>query len=54
MPVESGPQTAEMIAQYGPGIVRYLRAVEVRGVPRPFTAFVVPIGTEWRVIGVSD
>lgn len=52
--VEAGPQTAEMIAQYGPGIVRYLRAVEVRGVPRPFTAFVVPIGTEWRVIGVSD
>lgn len=49
-----GPQTAQLVAQYGPAVIRYVRGVEISGGPEPFTVLLVPIGDAWRVIAASD
>jgi hypothetical protein len=52
--VVPGPQTTQMVEQFGPGVLQYLRSVVVSGGPQPFTISLVPIGDAWRVIGVND
>jgi hypothetical protein len=51
---DPGPQTAQLVEQYGPAVVRYIRSVPVAGGPEPFTVLLVPIGDVWRVIGIND
>jgi hypothetical protein len=51
--VESGPTSAELVAQYTDDALQWARAVPVLA-PTPFTVIVAPIGDDWRVVGVSD
>ena len=50
----TSPETAILVGQYGPSIVRYTKTLEVVGGTDPFTVFLVPIGDQWRVIAVND
>lgn len=50
---QSGPQTADLVAQYGPEVLQWARAVSLT-VPVPFTVVLAPIGDTWRVVGISN
>lgn len=54
VPVVPGPDTAPLVEQYGPGVLRYVRSVEVSGPSGRFTVIVVPIGDTWRILSVTD
>jgi len=53
-PLESGPTSAELVAQYTDAALEWARAVPVDGPTAPFVIVLAPIGDEWRVVGVSD
>ena len=53
-PAVPGPETADLVAQYGSGVLRYVRSVRVSGLAKPFTVLLVPIGDAWRVLAVAD
>ena len=50
----TSPETSVLVAQFGAGIVQFVRAVEVTGGSEPFVVYLVPIGDDWRVVSVSD
>ena len=49
-----GPQTADLVAQYGPSVLPFVRKVGVSGLAKPFSLLLVPIGESWLVIAVGD
>jgi len=51
---EPGPQTADLVAQYGGGVLKYVRIVRVSGLTKPFTLFLVPFGNSWRVLSTGN
>lgn len=53
-PLESGPTSAELVAQYTDDALGWARVVPVEGPTEPFLVVLAPIGDEWRVVGVSD
>ena len=53
-PASVGPETAGLVAQYGSDVVQYVRKVAIKGGPKPFNAFLLPIGDAWRVVAVND
>ena len=53
-PLESGPTSAELVAQYTDAAFGWARVVPVEGPTEPFLVVLAPIGDEWRVVGVSD
>jgi hypothetical protein len=53
-PLESGPTSAELVAQYTDAALEWARVVPVEGPVPPFLVVLAPIGDEWRVVGVSD
>lgn len=52
--LESGPTSAELVAQYTDDALQWARVVPVEGPTTPFKVIVAPIGKDWRVVGVSD
>lgn len=52
--VVPGPETAALVAQYGNGVLRYVRQTQITVGTQSFTMFLVPIGAEWRVVAVND
>ena len=52
--VDPGPQTADLVAQYGAGILRYVRTVRFSGLPNTLQVFLVPIDKSWRVVSTGD
>jgi hypothetical protein len=52
--LESGPTSAELVAQYTDDALQWSRVVPVLAPTTPFKVIVAPIGSEWRVVGVSD
>lgn len=50
---EPGPQTADLVAQYGGDVLKYVRVVRVSGFTTPFTLFLVPFGDSWRVVSTG-
>ena len=52
--LESGPTSAELVAQYTDAALEWARVVPVEAPITPFTVVLAPIGDEWRVVGVSD
>jgi hypothetical protein len=52
--LESGPTSAELVAQYTDDALQWARVVPVLSPTKPFMAIVAPIGHDWRVVGVSD
>jgi hypothetical protein len=52
--LESGPTSAELVAQYTDDALQWARVVPVEGPMTPFDVIVAPIGDDWRVIGVSE
>ena len=53
-PLESGPTSAELVAQYTDAALGWARVVPVEGPTAPFLVVLAPIGDDWRVVGVSD
>jgi hypothetical protein len=53
-PLESGPTSAELVAQYTDAALQWARVVPVEGPTAPFKVVVAPIGSDWRVVGISD
>ena len=51
---DPGPQTADLVAQYGTGILRYVRTVRFSGLPKTLQVFLVPIDKSWRVVSTGD
>ena len=49
-----GPETAVLVAQYGSDVLRFVRRVEITGVPKLVRVFLVPMGDAWRVLAVGD
>ena len=49
-----GPETADLVSQFGPSVLPFLRKVAVTGLTKGFTLFLVPIGTDWRVVAVGE
>lgn len=52
--VTAGPSSQELIAQYGVEVLEWARSVGVTGGERPFHVVLAPIGSVWRVVGVSE
>ena len=52
--LESGPTSAELVAQYTDAALQWARVVPVEGPTPRFDVIVAPIGEDWRVVGVSD
>lgn len=51
---QPGPQTADLVSQYGSRVLPYVRRVPVSGGPTPFSLFLVPMGDSWRVVSAND
>ena len=51
---DQGPQTADLVAQYTVDVLAYVRKVHIGGIPSPFNVYLVPIGTDWQVVAISD
>jgi hypothetical protein len=52
--LESGPTSAELVAQYTDDALQWARVVPVLAPTKRFMVIVAPIGHDWRVVGVSD
>jgi hypothetical protein len=52
--LESGPTSADLVAQYTDDALQWARVVPVLAPTTPFKVIVAPIGHDWRVVGVSD
>lgn len=50
----NGPDTADLLGQYGGGVLVLSRAVTVTGGPAGVGLILVPIGDDWRVIATFD
>ena len=50
----NGPDTADLLAQYGGDVLLVSRAVIVTGGPAAVGILLVPIGDDWRVIATFD
>ena len=53
-PLEAGPSSQALVAQYGVDALEWARTVAVIGGQRPFHAVLAPIGSVWRVVGVYE
>ena len=49
-----GPETAVLVTQYGSDVLRFVRRVEITGVPKPVKVFLVPMNDVWRVLAVGE
>ena len=50
----TGPQTAELVAQYSTDALSWAQAVRIDGGPVPFSVVLAPIGDAWKVVAVFD
>ena len=50
----SGPQTADLVAQYTSDALTWAQAVRIDGGPTPFSVVLAPIGETWKVVAVFD
>ncbi|HVL91903.1 MAG TPA: hypothetical protein VM264_01010 [Acidimicrobiales bacterium] len=51
-PAPPGPQTADLVAQFGPETLSWARTVAISGALRPFSVVLAPIGSVWKVVAV--
>ncbi|MEO7442826.1 MAG: hypothetical protein ABIW46_04760 [Acidimicrobiales bacterium] len=47
-----GPDTTDLVAQFGPETLSWAKAVEITGGVRPFSVVLAPIGSVWKVVAV--
>jgi hypothetical protein len=53
-PLDGGPRSAELVAQYSTDALAWARVVTLRGPDPEVKVVVAPIGTSWRVIAIYD
>jgi hypothetical protein len=53
-PLDGGPRSAELVAQYSTDALAWARVVTLRGPEPEVKVVVAPIGTSWRVIAIYD
>lgn len=56
-PVENvppGPASQELVAQYGPDLYQWAKAVRVTAPASPFYVVLAPLGDDWQVIGLFE
>ncbi|MGH9155651.1 MAG: hypothetical protein ACRD1K_07460 [Acidimicrobiales bacterium] len=51
-PAPPGPDTADLVAQFGPETLSWARAVQITGGVRTFSVVLAPIGSVWKVVAV--
>jgi len=53
-PLDGGPRSAELVAQYSTDALAWARVVTLRGPEPEVKVVVAPIGTSWRVLAIYD
>lgn len=53
-PLESGPQSGDLVAQYSTDVFEWARVVPVTAPTAPFSVVVAPIGDVWKIVAVYD
>ena len=53
-PLEAGPSSADLIAQYSTDALSWARVVPVNAPTGHFTVVVAPLGQVWKIVGLSD
>lgn len=51
-PAPPGPETADLVGQFGPETLVWARRVALSGGPAPFSVVLAPIGSVWKVVAV--
>lgn len=52
--VQSGPASADLVAQYSSDVFSWARVVTITGTDPTFGVVLAPIGDVWKVVGVQD
>lgn len=52
--LESGPQSADLVAQYSTDVFEWARVVPVTAPTTPFYVVVAPLGDVWKIVAVYD